>query len=285
MSPAVSVIVPSFQRQSGVEDLMGALSRQRRVEGGFEVVVVDDGSSPALDEGRIRAASDLAVRLLRTENRGPAAARNTGAAEASGSLLVFTDDDCLPVPDWLTRLAAAHTDHPEAVVGGRSVCGLPGNRWAESSQALEDAVFKRANRDPNQAGFLAGKNIAVSRSSYLDFGGFDASFRFSEDREFCARWLGGGGRLVYVAEAVVLHLNPRDRQRFWSQHYDYGRGARRFHALHSGGRVKVDLADYVSFAREALFGPRREGVSRLTVLLLIALSQFASAIGYLRARR
>lgn len=285
MSPAVSVIVPSFQRQRGLEGLLGALSRQLPVDGDFEVVIVDDGSSPPLDEGRIRSASDRAVRLLRTENRGPAAARNAGAAEASGSLLAFTDDDCLPAPDWLTRLAVAHSDHPDAVVGGRSVCGLPGNRWAESSQALEDAVFKRANRAPNQAGFLAGKNIAVARDRFIDFGGFDASFRFSEDREFCARWLAGGGRLVYVAEAVVLHLNPRDRQRFWSQHYEYGQGARRFHALHSGGRVKVDLADYASFAGEAIFGPRREGVSRLTVLFLIVLSQFASAIGYLRAPR
>lgn len=276
-APAVSVVVPAHGRPGGLEALLGALAHAEAPPGGFEVVVVDDGSPrplrPAVPDG-------LDVRVVRVANGGPAAARNRGAREARGTLLAFTDDDCLPDPAWLVRLAAAAAARPGALVAGRSVCGLPGNPWAESSQALEDAVYDRANADPARARFGAAKNLAVPAAVLAEAGGFDERFRAAEDRELCARWQAQGRPLVYEPGAVIRHTNPADGGVFWRQHLLYGRGAFHFHRRGAHTRLEVDPGDYLAFAREPLRGPRRAGVPRLVVLGLVVLSQLASVVGY-----
>jgi len=283
MSAAISVVVPTCDRPAGLNELLAALRRQEPVDGSFEVIVVDDGSRTPVADQLGGTAEGLDLDVIRTENRGPAAARNTGVAAARGEFLAFIDDDCLPATDWLSTLDRARREYPEATLGGRTVCGLSGNRWAESSQALEDAVYRRANRDPSRSRFLSSKNLAMPRALFRRCGGFDPAFRFSEDRDLCARLVGAGERLVYLPDAVVEHMNPSDRRRFWRQHFGYGQGARRFHRRHSGGSPRVEVGDYAAFASEALFGPKRPGVARTTVLSLIFLSQLASLLGYLRA--
>ena len=67
----------------------------------FEVIVVDDGSEPPMDSVVSFFRDRLELVLLSQANSGPAAARNTGAAQAKGKFLAFTDDDCTPAPDWL----------------------------------------------------------------------------------------------------------------------------------------------------------------------------------------
>lgn len=276
-APAFSVVVPAHRRPDGLQALLGALARLQAPAGGFDVVVVDDGSPeplhPVLPAG-------LDVRLLRTPNGGPAAARNAGLREARGDLVAFTDDDCLPEPDWLVRLEAAFAARPGALVAGRSVCGLPGNPWAESSQALEDAIYERVNADRANARFGASKNLAAPRLALLDAGGFDEHYRASEDRELCARWVEQGRPFVYEPAAVIIHRNPRSAGVFWRQHLLYGRGAFHFHRREDGAGLEVDPGDYLAFAREPLTGPRRAGVSRPVVLALVALSQGATALGY-----
>src|SRR5581483_3099817 len=94
--------------------------------GGFEVVVVDDGS-PAEDgvAGVLdAAAADFPVPLRWVsleQNAGPAVARNRAWRMAAGEWIAFTDDDCRPRPDWLVRLlAAADRAGGAEVVQGRT---------------------------------------------------------------------------------------------------------------------------------------------------------------------
>src|SRR5690349_8782081 len=105
MLPVVSIIIPTYNRPAPLEQCLKALSQLDYPRDRFEVVVVDDGStiSPAgIVEG---FCSRLDIRMLRQANAGPAAARNLGAQEAKGQILAFTDDDCLPDPAWLGRMA------------------------------------------------------------------------------------------------------------------------------------------------------------------------------------
>ncbi len=69
----------------------------------FEVIVIDDGSSMPIDAW----SGDSRVRVIRQDNKGPAAARNAGIASARGAFLAFTDDDCVPEPGWLAALVEA----------------------------------------------------------------------------------------------------------------------------------------------------------------------------------
>lgn len=282
-TPAVSVVVPACGRPDHLVSMIASLRRLEPIPGGLELIVVDDGSPQPL-EPAVRAASGrLDVQVIRTPNRGPSAARNAGLAQARGALVAFTDDDCRPDRGWLTALAHAHAEHPRALLGGHNVTALPGNPWAEATQALEDAVYARANADPLRARFFASKNMAGPRSDLIACGGFDERFRAAEDRELCSRWLAEDRPAVYVSDAVVAHCNPRSARIFWRQHLGYGRGAYHFHRgnRRRGGRgLRPDPADYAGFVREPLFGKRRGGLSRLLVLALVVASQVAGVMGF-----
>ena len=103
----------------------------------------------------------------------------------------------------------------------------PSNVYSTASQNLIDFLYAWYNADPHHSRFFATNNIAVSRGSFRTFGGFDVSFprAAAEDRDFCDRWREKGGRLEYVPEAAVRHMNRLSLQTFIRQHSGYGRGA------------------------------------------------------------
>ena len=111
-APDVSVVIPTHNRRQSLRRTLRALAGQETARS-FEVVVVDDGSAPPV------TAEDLAplatARRVDGPGRGRAAgARNAGIAAARGRVVLFTDDDTEPAPDWLETAAAfldAHPDH------------------------------------------------------------------------------------------------------------------------------------------------------------------------------
>jgi len=94
----ISVVVPAWNAEKTLSATLSGLAGQRFDEE-FEVIVVDDGST---DRTRALAErSAVVTRVLDGGRRGPAAARNLGAASAQGSILAFLDADCTPSPGWL----------------------------------------------------------------------------------------------------------------------------------------------------------------------------------------
>jgi glycosyltransferase involved in cell wall biosynthesis len=95
-----SVIVPAYNVGRYIDDTLASVIAQ--TEPDFEVIVVDDGSTDDTAE-RVRRWSDPRVVYLRQDNRGPAAARNTGLERARGSFVAFLDSDDLWHPDKLRQ--------------------------------------------------------------------------------------------------------------------------------------------------------------------------------------
>lgn len=276
-APTATVVVPTRDRHATLAACLASLAALRPPPGGFEVVVVDDGGDAALPPA---AVERLDVRLVRRPRAGgPGVARNLGARHARGRLLAFTDDDCRVEPDWLVALVAALGDAEDLAAGGTTLAGLPGNPWARASAAVEGAVYAHENRDPARARFLTPKNLLVPAAAFSAAGGFDPTFRWSEDRDFCDRWLAGGRRLAYVPGARVQHDRPHTGAGFWRQHLEYGRGARRFHAARrrrGGPGLRPDPRFYARLVRRAR-GPRE--------LALVVGAQLATATGYLTSGR
>jgi hypothetical protein len=129
--------------------------------------------------------------LVRQENGGPASARNTGARLAQGSLLVFTDDDCEPDEDWLTRVAAANRRAPEAALGGRCINGLADNSYSTASQMLIDYLYAYDGCGPEGARFFTSNNFAVPAASFAALGGSIHGFRKPRARTAISASAGG----------------------------------------------------------------------------------------------
>jgi GT2 family glycosyltransferase len=232
-APTFSVIIPTYQRAAPLVRCLDGLARSSIAREEYEVIVVDDGGSAALEEAVAPFRERMAVRLLSQDNAGPAAARNTGAALARGRFLAFTDDDCIPAPEWLAALIGPLEAAPRRLVGGRVRNPLSMNPYSSTSQAILDLVYAHYNEDPLRARFFASNNMALPAEPFRALGGFTASFRTSEDRDLCDRWLGAGYPMVYAADAVVDHVRALTLQAFWRQHVGYGRGAYRFYRAHA----------------------------------------------------
>src|SRR4051812_31234041 len=118
MHPRVSVVVPTFNRRLSLMRLLDALATQTYPADLLEVLVVDDGSTDDTVDYLQCTPSPFARRVLTQTHAGPAAARDLGAEQALGSLIVFLDDDVAPIPSLIARHVADHDSMSRAVVVG-----------------------------------------------------------------------------------------------------------------------------------------------------------------------
>ena len=236
MQPRFTVVVPTYNRKSTLRQTLIALVAQDYSD--FEIIIVDDGSTDGTAEMMLQEFPG--ARYIRQANRGPAAARNRGVQAATGEIIAFTDDDCVPPPDWLSRLADGFARYPQVVgVGGALEAPedvLKTNRWAQYERYVSHTVY-RTGATEYLGGFEcpAGgtNNLAYRRAAIVQIGGFDETFPFAagEDTDLKLRLCQGGAQLLYVP-VTALHLQDYTAAGFKRQAYFRGQGRARFDAKH-----------------------------------------------------
>jgi glycosyltransferase involved in cell wall biosynthesis len=283
--PTFSVIIPTYGRPRQLTSCLQALAQLHYPSEQFEVIVIDDGGAIPLAHVTAAFQNHLNITLLKQSHAGPAAARNTGAAHAKGQFFAFTDDDCLPAVDWLQTLQQRFATTPKQIIGGQTRNALPANPYSTASQVIVDMVYAYYNADPGRARFFASNNLALPAIQFHAIGGFDATFMTSEDRELCDRWRHYGYGMTYAPEVIVYHAHALTLHTFWRQHFNYGRGAFRFHhirARRGSGRFRQELSFYKRLPSllSHAWSPGR-GPQRLLLLPLLLLWQGANATGFL----
>lgn len=280
-----TVIVPTRNRLPALARCLASLRDLQFPGDRFSVVVVNDGGADPCEV--VDSVSDcLTISLLRQEHAGPAAARNAGAATSSADALAFIDDDCVADPEWLSALSARLTTSPEAVVGGRVVNLLDGNVYARTSQTLLGHVYRYYHEERGgPLRFFTTNNLAVSTSTFLRVGGFDAGFAFAcEDRDWSDRAMFAGFDLVYEPKAIVRHAHDLTLLALLRQHQQYGQGAVRFHrrrAARRGERVRMEPLRFYAGMLAAPFVTGDPQPLRLAFLL--AATQAAATFGFVQS--
>jgi glycosyltransferase involved in cell wall biosynthesis len=190
--PRVSVVIPARDAAPTLRRTLDALQRQA-VDGGFEVIVVDDGSS----DDTVAVARAAGATVLEQQAAGPAQARNAGAAVASGEVLAFTDADCFPAPGWLAAGVLALEDAD--LVQGRVAPERP------------PGPYDRTLYVSRLSGLFEAANLFVKRDLFDRLGGFEEwvvpeiGKAFGEDLWFGWRALRDGARTTFAADAYVEH--------------------------------------------------------------------------------
>jgi cellulose synthase/poly-beta-1,6-N-acetylglucosamine synthase-like glycosyltransferase len=208
-APLVSVIVPVFNgRDHVVAAIESALAQSMDR---LEVVVVDDGSLDGSgDLAESISGRDPRVRVVRQENRGPSAARNTGVRESRGTYVGFLDADDLWLPEKLERQVPLI-----AVATGRVVFSdgffmqneaVSGERILGAGRAASAIDFEALlERNP-----IPVLTVLVERKLLLDVGGFDESLLSVEDWDLWFR-LHATGRVSFIGVDEPLacyRVNP-----------------------------------------------------------------------------
>ena len=280
-NPYFSIIVPTYNRPKKLADCLESLSHLDYPRDRFEVIVIDDKSDQSLQPVVDGFTDQLEVTLIKQIHAGPAAARNTGVRKAKGDFLVFLDDDCITPTHLLQKLSARCLLVSDHAIGGKTINELRGNLYSAASQAIIDVVYSYYNPNPRQACFFASNNLTVPADRFRTLGGFDVTFTTSEDRDLCDRWLHHGLQMTYAPEVVIYHCNELNFSTFWRQHFNYGRGAYRYHqarARRGTGRFKPDIKLYIRL----ICYPFRQklGYRTLWLTLLVVVSQVASTMGF-----
>lgn len=158
----VSVIVPAFEEEQSIADLVQAL---RRVPQVHEVIVVDDGSSDAT----AARAEQAGARVVRHPyNKGNGASIKTGIREASGDVVAMLDADGQHHPGDLPRLLE-HLKTHDMVVGARTAAGQA-SIARRGANVFYNALASYVTRFPVQdltSGFRALKTAIARRYLYL----------------------------------------------------------------------------------------------------------------------
>jgi GT2 family glycosyltransferase len=200
----LSIIIPVFESPEDLDECLASLTRSTVKP--REVIVVDDGSEAR--SGEIAAAClRHGARLIRAgKNRGPATARNMGAREASGEILLFLDADCLVHAETLERAAAAFGEAPELQAVFGSYDDRPAARGgvSEFRNLLHHYVH---HQSAGRASTFWGGCGAIRRSAFFDAGGFDEGYRLAsiEDVELGTRLYQAGAEIRLDPSIQVTH--------------------------------------------------------------------------------
>jgi glycosyltransferase involved in cell wall biosynthesis len=183
-APGVSVVVATLNRCNYLRLCLDALARQTAASESFEVIVVDNGSTDETAEV-VRGFCDQGrnVSYVREERPGLSVARNSGLRRCGAEISAFTDDDALPDPQWVERIASRYAMLGQEVVvlGGevRPIWEAPRPDWLTNellrplSAGLLWSPTARLLRNGES---LMGVNIAYRKSRLLEFGGFAEQF-------------------------------------------------------------------------------------------------------------
>jgi glucosyl-dolichyl phosphate glucuronosyltransferase len=236
VSVYLSVVIPTRGRADRLRACLATLAAAREPVGGWEVVVVDDGTDPPLEEqlalepaaGPVAPADPVApaggplVRLARQAPAGLNAARNRGVLEARGEVIAFLDDDTLVDPDWACAMAAAFADGACDAVAGRVLLRLedapPAWLTPKLRRYLAEYDHGDVARPVSTDQVPVGANCAVRRAAWSAAGGFapgldraGTSLLSNGDTEFFRRLLDRGATIRYAPAARVEHCVSAER--------------------------------------------------------------------------
>ena len=204
--PLVSVICPVYNDPAGVSRTLESLLALQAPPGGFEVVVIDNGSTDetaAVVENFASKSHGLIIAEYKAR-RGSYAARNHGIELARGDLLAFIDADMTVPHCWLVKGVQLMADDGPDYVGCRVVLrsNSPQPTLAERYEmALAFPVERYVTRD----GFAPTACLWVRRTLIERIGSFDSNLQSGGDMEFGHRARADGARQVFDSENLMWH--------------------------------------------------------------------------------
>lgn len=228
-----SILIPVYNRPADLLHVLRQLTMQTQTD--FEVIVVDDGSSPPIENFIGGESFPFPITLKRHETcLGVGKARNTAVQAAQSEFLLFIDSDGdISDPEWFskflrayeeTRILAEKKGKPLIVAHG-PVSGISKGYWGKSDSFSNwfgsSKTFTHEVRDLH----VPMHNTGVPRKVFDIVGFFDETLRVCEDVEWSFRCMDHGIALFFMAGASIGHFDRNGFSAFWQHYYEFGRYA------------------------------------------------------------
>jgi glycosyltransferase involved in cell wall biosynthesis len=222
----LSIVIPTLNSQDTIKLTLNSLLRNKSLTPSDEIIICDGGSSDAT----LTIAKSYNVKIISTEKKGAAVARNIGVRESCGEIICFTDSDCVVSKDWLIKIRETFKKKSDVCGIGGPVLPYPQNS-PNNIQKYSDKIFSDIMQFPNKItkvnykcpiGSLITANSAYRKKDLEDIGLFDETFLTSgEDWDICWR-IARKNLLIFNPEIIVYHIFPNNLHDLWKQYFKYG---------------------------------------------------------------
>ncbi len=230
-----SLIISAYNAEDTISTCLDSAQKQSLSKEKYEVIVVDDGSTDRTKE----LIKKHSLKLIEQKNYGPAFARNRGAKEARGDIVVFTDSDCYLSQDFLKRITAP-------IANDLGVVGVQGSYKTKQKEFMArfgqieiETRYKRMAKQ-DYIDFIGTYAAAYRKDIFWKYGGFDTGFPMAsgEDIEFSHRLHKNGYKMVFEPEAFVYHQHPYKLKKYIESKFYRGFWRIRLYEKHPKKAIK-----------------------------------------------
>ncbi len=187
----ISIVIPTNNREEKLKKLLKSLDAQKTGVD-FEMIVVIDNLTDTLSSDFLKNLSHP-IRTINIPNSGPGIARNKGVEIATGEVIAFIDDDCLPVGNWVEEIYQFFEKHPEVKILHGSIV----SQLASMPPFIHSFQF---TDEPKTT------NLIVKKDFFIESGGFDPVLSYwSEEKEFFERARRGNAVIGYSENIKIEH--------------------------------------------------------------------------------
>jgi len=216
----ISVFICTYNRGRLINLTLDALIFQQTRKPD-EIIIVNGGGNndcqPILEKWK---NSFNNFKIINTDNINLAYSRNVGLPHCSGDLILQTDDDARPLPDWIQLIEEAHEKYPQAGVIGGDVIDADGRLFL--SQIADAATFPHHNT-VCEVRNVPGVNSSYKKEAIEQIGKYDTTLFRGEDVDYNWRAIKNGWKVIYLPDIKVLHVHRPTWRGLFFQHFMYGR--------------------------------------------------------------
>ncbi|MFN6571205.1 glycosyltransferase [Dendronalium sp. ChiSLP03b] len=237
--PKVSVVVPIYNGELDLPELINCLLAQTYPNDRVEYLLVDNSSrdqTAVIIQTAVQNANSQGINICYlSENKiqSSYAARNTGIRASTGEIIAFTDADCRPQPEWLYALVQAFAEPTIGFVGG-TIVALPGKTIFENYAERRKILSHKDTALHPFLPYAAGANLAIRRKTLQEIGLFRPYLTTGGDADICWRiQRQSSWQCSFAEQAVLWH---RHRPSLWElrkQFRRYGRSHKYLEELYN----------------------------------------------------
>ncbi len=226
--PSVSVVVPAYNAQQTLAHTIQSLLAQDYA-GDVQVIIVDDGST---DSTRKIIQSFFGVVCIGQSNAGPAAARNRGAADSKGDIILFTDSDCAAHKDWVSEIVDGFSIEKVGAVCGSYGIANPHKILAKGIH--EEILYRHRTLMKSFPRAFGSYNVGIRREVFFEVGGFNEAYRRAsgEDNDLSYKILKSGRRIYFNKAALVDHHHTVSLKKYLKEQCRHGFWRAKMYADH-----------------------------------------------------
>jgi GT2 family glycosyltransferase len=197
-SDTASIIIP-YTRADLIETLLSKLTQQTYPRELTEIIIVGQHTTFLAEHWPVKT-------IETTHAFFPGQGRNIGAHRATGTYLLFIDDDCEPAPDWIEQNVRELQKADVGAVGGQ--IASKSKRFFAQCVDFSSFAFCQINRKMEIQ--ICSASMGVKRKAFVEAQGFDEHLRTCEDIDFCYRLTNLGYKTIYQPAIKVRHNHRRN---------------------------------------------------------------------------